>query len=179
MLNRFIAMLRERRAIAAVEFAFVAPVLLLLFFATIELTNALDCRARVNNATAAAADLTAQASSVSRSDLDNVFAAVNTILYPFDSDDAGVVITSVIDNNTGNGKVAWSIGSNATARSVGSTVDLPDGLITAGSGQSVIMTEIVYAYSPPTTEFIVGTVNMSGIFYSRPRRSTTVACTDC
>lgn len=180
----FVRMLRDTRAIAAVEFAMIAPILLLMFFATIELTNALDCRARVNNATSTSADLVAQATTVTKSDLANIAAAAGTILYPFKSSAAKVVISSVVDNNTSTddtsyGTVAWSYASNATARSVGAVVSMPGGLITKGSGQSVIFAEITYAYTPPTTEFIVGTVNMQGVFYSRPRRATTITCSDC
>lgn len=169
----------DERGIAAVEFAFIAPALLVIFFATIELGAALNCRAKVNQAVSTAADLTAQASTVSASDMSNVVSAVGAILYPNASGSAHIVISSIVDNDTGNGKVAWSYASNATARTTDSTVTLPSGLITAGSGQSVILAEITYDYSSPTTQFVTGTINMSGVFYARPRRTTTVSCSDC
>jgi Flp pilus assembly protein TadG len=182
MLTRPIRFLKNTRATVAVEFAFIAPVLLLLFFGAIEITDALDARARVSNAVSTAADLTAQASTVTTSDLANVAGAVAAILYPHASTNAGIVISSVVDNNTGNGAVAWSYASNssiAAKRATGTTVSLPSGLVTSGSGQSVIVAEIVYKYAPPTTQFITGVISMTGTFYSRPRLSTTVTCSNC
>jgi len=45
---------------------------------------------------------------------------------------------------------------------------LPTGLMTANS--SVIVAEITYNYTSPTTKFITGTKVMSNTFYTKPRR---------
>jgi Flp pilus assembly protein TadG len=183
MLKRFVSFLRSRDGMAAVEFAFVAPLLIFLFFGTIEVTEAIDCRARVNNVAATVSDLVAQETSVSNSDMTNVFGAASAILYPFNSTNSrilSVVVSSVVDNKTGNGAVAWSQSWDATSKAVGAgrtanqVITLPTGVITSGSGESVIMTEITYQYSSPTMVFLKATVPMTSVFYSRPRRGLTV-----
>ena len=179
MLKRLRRMLKANDAVAAVEFAFIAPILILIFFATVELTSALDCRARVSDATSTAADLVAQATTVSTTDLANIYAASQAIVYPYNVNVIKIVISSIVDNSQGGGTVAWSYTKNGTARTVGSTVSPPTGLITSGSGQSIILAEITYGYVSPAAQYLTGTVNMTGTFYARPRRSVTVACSNC
>ena len=64
---------------------------------------------------ATAADLIAEESSVSSTDLTNVYNALNAMLFPFATGPATITITSVIDGGTGNApKVAWSCTQNGT-----------------------------------------------------------------
>ena len=72
------------------------------------------------------------------------------------------------------GKVAWTCTQsgngtlNPATRSVGSTVTFSQPLmITNGS---VIMAEVAYNYSSPTTKVITGPMNMTNSFYTKPRR---------
>jgi len=175
MLRRLQQLWKAKDGLAAVEFAFLAPVMLLMFFGTVELSAALDCRARVTAVASTAADLVAQDTVISPSDMTNIFAALNAIIYPYPSTPAKIIISSVIDNGSGGGKVAWSDAQNTTKRSVGSAVTVPTGLIT--SGGSVILAEITYSYASPTTQFLTGAVTMTKSFYARPRRSATITHT--
>lgn len=175
MLTNLHRMWRSKDGLAAVEFALLAPVMLLMFFGTVELSAALDCRARVNNVASTAADLVAQETSVSSSDMANVFAALNSIIYPYSTTPARIVISSLTYNTSTTGKVAWSDAQNATARTVGSSVTVPTGLMS--SGGSVILAEITYTYSSPTTQFLTSAITMTNTFYAHPRRSATVTHT--
>ena len=175
MLTKLRRMWRAKDGLAAVEFAFLAPVMLLMFFGTVELSAALDCRARVNTVASTAADLVAQETSVSSSDMANVFAALNSIIYPYSTTPAKIVISSLTYNTSTTGIVAWSDAQNATARTVGTSVTVPTGLMS--SGGSVILAEITYTYSSPTTQFLTNAVSMTNTFYERPRRSATVTHT--
>jgi Flp pilus assembly protein TadG len=172
MLRTFFRMLKAREGLAAVEFAFIAPVMILMFFGAVEMSAAVDCKTRVTNVASTAADLVAQETTVSSTDMANVFAALNAIIYPFPSSAARIVISSIVYKTSTTGTVDWSNAQNATARSVGATVTVPTGLMT--SGGSVILAEITYLYSSPTTQVLTGTVTMTGSFYAHPRRSAKV-----
>jgi len=87
------------------------------------------------------------------------------------------VVSSLVDNAQGGATVAWSDALNATARTKGATVSLPTGLITSGSGDSVIYAEVTYTYAPPVTMYLGGSVTLTSSFYAKPRRSTTVTHT--
>jgi Flp pilus assembly protein TadG len=177
MLSAFLKLLRARDAIAAVEFAFIAPVMILMFFGSVELTMAVDCNTRVASVSSTAADLVAQETTVSPTDMSNVFAALNAIIYPYPTNTAQIVISSIVDAGNSTAKVAWSDAQNGTPRTVNSVVTVPTGLIVSGSGSSVILAEITYSYASPTTQVLAGTISMKSSFYSRPRRSLTVTHT--
>lgn len=180
MLNRIRQLARAENGIAAVEFALVAPVLILMFLGSYEVTAAVDCNARTTHLASTTADLVAQSTSVSSTDTSNVFAASNAILFPYPANPK-IVVSSVIDTNTDctGGqvvKVAWSDAQNTTARTVNTTLCIPDGLVVKGSGGSVIMAEVTYTYMPPTMYFFGASgITFKEVFYSKPRRSTTVA----
>lgn len=174
MLKRARTFVRAREGLAAVEFALISPLMILMFFGATELSYALDCNARVGRVASTTSDLVAQSTSVSSTDVTNIFTAANSILYPYASTGARIVVSSLVDDGKGSTKVAWSSAQNATPRSVGSTVSVPPGLVVSGSGGSVIFAEITYVYTPPSSYFLGATVTLTDSFYSRPRRSLTV-----
>ena len=77
----------------------------------------------------------------------NIFNAANSILYPYPSAPAKIVITSAVDDGHGGAKVAWSKAQNTAARTPGATITVPTGLIVSGSGGSVILAEISYSFT--------------------------------
>jgi Flp pilus assembly protein TadG len=154
--------------IAAVEFAMILPALLALVFGAIEITNLLICKSDVSNAASTAADLVAQESQVTNADITNIFSALGAITYPFSSADTKIIITSIIDDGHGGGKVGWSDALHTTAHAVGTPMIVPTGLLT--SGGSVIYAEVTYPYKSTSTFFLKTTINMQNNFYSHPRR---------
>ena len=168
---------KAKDGIAAVEFALLLPVMITLFFGVVEVSLALACRADVTNVASTAADLVAQESSIATADMSNVFSAASAILYPYNTSVAKITLSSIIyDTSTGSltsGKVAWSCAKNTTARSTNTTVTLPSGLMTANG--SVIMSEITYNYTSPTTKVITGPLSMTNTFYTKPRRVAAIS----
>jgi Flp pilus assembly protein TadG len=172
MLKRFLSFLRARDGLAAIEFALTAPVMATFFLGAIELTDAMSCEQRVTGLAATASDLVAQATQVSNADINNVYSALNAIVYPYPTTNIKIVISSLIDDGHGGAKVAWSDAQNTAARAVNSAVTVPAGIVTAGG--SVILAEVTYPYTSPVSDFIVGSINLTSTFYERPRRSATV-----
>ena len=162
----------------AVEFALLIPVMLTMYFGTLETTNAMTAARRVTNVAQTAGDLTAQVAAVTNSDMDDIFAASTAILAPFPTNVVKITVSSIVANssNASNTKVSWSKAyGGATARSTNSSVTLPTGLTTAGS--SVIMVEVTYNYTSPIASFITGPIAMNEVAYLKPRRSTEVTYT--
>ncbi len=177
MLKRARKFARAHDGLAAVEFALIAPVMIIMFFGAVEMSAAIDCNSRVGRAVYTTADLIAQATSVSTSDVTNAFTAANTVLYPFSSANAHIVVSSLVDDGKGGTTVVWSSAQNATPRTVGSTVSLPTttpALIVSGSGGGLILAEITYNYTSPIAYFLKNGIALTDSFYSRPRRSLTV-----
>ncbi|MEP6831338.1 MAG: TadE/TadG family type IV pilus assembly protein, partial [Rhizomicrobium sp.] len=152
MRNFFTRFYSSERGLAAVEFAFVLPIILSMLMGLIELSQASGARAKIINMTSTGGDLIAQESSATGADLDTVFGALTTMLFPNDTTQATITITSVIDGGAGkNPIVAWSCsrGLSPAAAIKGSAPSpaIPAGLLTAGSGGSVIWSRITYRYN--------------------------------
>ena len=175
MLSRIRRFCRARDGLAAIEFAMLAPILIAMFLGSIELTDALVCQQKVTGMASTAADLVAQETSVSSGDIANVYAAINSIVYPYPTTGLKITISSLIYATATTGTVAWSDAQNATARTVNSTVTVPTGVIS--SGGSVILVEVTYPYNSAVSKFLSAPTNMTSAFYARPRRSTTVTHT--
>jgi Flp pilus assembly protein TadG len=144
---------------------------------TIELCNALECRQKVSSETSSVADLVAQTSSVSAADLNNIFSAGNSILYPFAPGNVTVVVSSIVNQPTGANLVAWSVPYNGgTALQQNAQVTVPAGIIAAGG--SAIFVQVSYNYTSPIGQLIFGTIAMGDSFYAHPRQSAKVTYTD-
>jgi Flp pilus assembly protein TadG len=174
---------KSKSGLAAVEFGFIAPVLGVLLVGTIEVCNALECKQKVTSVASSVSDLVAQTATVSTSDLTNIFSAASALIYPFPSSSAKIVVTSILSDGSGNGTVAWSQASTGSGLAKNSAILVPTGLMSASScpknACSVIYTTVTYNYVSPLGKFFTNPTAMSDFFYSRPRESATVTCTDC
>ncbi len=181
---------REERGLAAVEFALILPVMLAMLFGMGELSHAVYARTAVSQIAGTVTDLVAQKSTLTSSDFSSVYAAANTLLYPYYPQNSGlptIRITSVIYDTATNsetvGKVAWSCAQSGNAnlkplvngdvggkakRTTGSTVTLTKKLLSAGA--SVLITEVAYGYSSPTSQVLIGTKDFTDNFVTKPRR---------
>lgn len=172
-------LMRDRRGVSAIEFAMIAPILILLYVGIAEIGNALTIYRRTSTVASTAADLTAQVKTVSTSGLQDIFGASSSILTPYDPTPLKIVLSSVVADQNNNGKVAWSQASKGSARGTNSAYAVPAGLTEPNS--SVIVAEITYAFTPLvnlTSAFSPGSFEMKRTFYARPRRSLTVAKTN-
>ena len=194
MLNRLRTFKNGESGLAAVEFALIAPFMVALFFGLVEVCNALNAHQKVTSVASTAADLTSQATTVTQSDLSDIFAASSAIMTPFSNSDVTIVITSITGTGQRNqGTVLWSqTNGHGTARKVGDPITVGDpsqlgaddtGLLptscTSSAQCSLILAEVSYNYTSPYGKFIVGQMNMQDTFYTKPRRVITVPCTDC
>jgi Flp pilus assembly protein TadG len=165
---------RAHKGVAAVEFALIAPVMCTLYFGMVEASDAETANSKMTSVASTAADLVSQDSNITNADMTNIMNCLTTLMSPYSTTNLTVVISSLVDSGNGHVTVAWSDAHGTTARSVGSTVTIPTGLVTSGSGGSVIMSEVHYNYSSPAGEAIYGSISMSDVFYSHPRQGATV-----
>src|SRR6266550_2199496 len=161
--------------LAAAEFAIMAPVMISMYFGVTELSDGYTASAKVTTVASTAADLVAQEQTVCNAEMNDVFSALNTIMFPYPLNNMQIVISSLIDGGGGTVKVAWSDAQNTSARTVNSIVSVPVGLVAVGG--SVILAEVSYNYSSPTGHLIYGSVPLGDKFYLHPRRTAQIART--
>lgn len=173
----------DRRGVAATEFAVIVPVMLVMFFSTLEVSSGVAVDRKVTLVTRTLSDLVSQATTVTDTDLQNVFSASYGILSPYPTSTAKATITEIYVNPSQVAKVQWSKsatvaqnGSTATAtltastRNQGDTVTIPTALVAAGT--YLIMSEVTYTYNAIT--FSKYNLSLSDRTYTRPRQSVCV-----
>ncbi len=184
----------DRRGIAAVEFAFIAPLLLAMYFVTMEVAQAIEANKKVNRLSSMVADLVAQQTDVSTSDLDAIMKIGDMTLQPYSRSDPKVVITAITISSDATPKatVAWSRkmenGSYSKDLAKNTEVSVPPDLNIAGSFLVRVQTELDYrpvltwaADGKAATGLTAAFDNlpMSETYYLRPRMTNTITCSNC
>jgi Flp pilus assembly protein TadG len=176
--HRLIRFARDRKGVAAVEFALIAPVLILIYMGLAEVTMALMADRRASHATAVVADLVAQDTLTTRGELNDLFSIAEEILSPFSPAGMKIRTTAIRADANGVPKVVWSHGKGMGAYGKGSTVTgLPPNLMAAYD--TLIMSEMTYNYDSPIKYAIPNALNFKETYYLRPRKLEMVNCTDC
>ena len=147
----------------AVEFALVAPVMIIMFLGIAEVANTIVAARKVGNIASTAADLVAQTTSINDDQIADIMGALSVVLRPFNASDAQIRITSVVADADGETTVAWSDAQNWDPRVVGSLIPIPNDIVP--NNQGIIMAEVNFNYNG---------ITLNDTFYLKPRRSTTV-----
>jgi Flp pilus assembly protein TadG len=167
---------RDQRGVSAIEFAFIAPVLIIFYFGMAQTTEAMMAKRRVGHVASIIGDLIAQDESVTPAEFTDLWKVGNTLMSPFPTTGKlGMRITSVTANAAGAAKIDWSCvgGTGLTAKTKTNTwTGIPAGLI--APGQSLVIAETLYPYDSPVKKYLPKTLNFGGIYYLRPRKITTV-----
>jgi Flp pilus assembly protein TadG len=168
----------DRRAAIAVEFAMLAPVLIVFYFGAAELSEGYLANRRVAQAASEVGDLVAAMTSVTPSQVSDYFAAGDAIVAPFPTARLSQRVSSVTVDASGAATVLWSQASGAfSARAAGSSVSLPSGV--AGANQSVVMSESNYVWTSNIGLFFKTPLTWDSIYYFEPRNSAQVTCATC
>ena len=161
----------DRRGNATVDFAFLLPIMLMLFIGVVEVTNLLSLDRKVVAAAQTVADLVTQRREVSDAQLNDILTASDLIFDPFPTAASTVGIAAVrYDADTGTPAVDWTKSKNGG--SVPDAVTLATGLGTPGEG--VVVVRVTYNYTPVFFDFIMGATTISETSILRPRRSAYV-----
>src|SRR5664279_2363570 len=92
---------RDNSGIAATEFAVIVPIMLVMFFGTVELSSGVAVDRKVTLMARTLSDLTSQSTSVADSDLTNFFSGSSAIMYPYDKTPTQTTISELyVDPNT-------------------------------------------------------------------------------
>jgi len=175
------ALFKDRSAIAATEFAVIVPIMLVMFFGTVEFSSGVAIDRKVTIMARTVADLTSQSGTVNDTDLSNFFAASLGVMTPYDSTPTNATVSELyIDPASGDARVQWSKGS--APRAASSTVPIPASLVSRDpntnailQNQYLIFAEVSYVYVPTIGYVMVKTgVRLSDVAYTRPRQGICV-----
>lgn len=185
----------DRRGVAAIEFAFMVPLLLSLYLVTMEISQAIETNKKISRLGSMTADLVTQMPAVTTSDIDGIMAIGDAILQPYGRSKPKIFVTAIEITNdaTPRTQVVWSRklvnGTPAADLTKGTQVTIPAALRIPGT--FLIRVEGALDYKPviawkadssliPGLSSIAKGISMSETYYLRPRMSSTIPCDkDC
>jgi Flp pilus assembly protein TadG len=172
--------------LAAVEFAFIFPLMLVMLFGTIEFSSGIAVDRKVTLMARTVSDLTSQSTSVANSDLINFFSAAVGIMTPYDPTPTRATLSEIYINPKGIAKIQWStaavISEGAARASLVTsprnqgdvvTTIIPPALLVPNS--YLIFSEVKYTYVPAIGYVMAKTgIRLGDVAYTRPRQSVCV-----
>lgn len=167
----------DTRGVAAVEFALLAPLMLVLYFGMVELCQGYMAQKRADHVASMVADLAAQESDVTKAELADYFAIGDLIMKPFSSATLKQRVSSVTRISSTTYRVDWSQTKGMTQPLQASQAGIPSNML--ANGESVIIGESFYTYDSVFKSFLPKPIIFQPRTYLRPRTVELVTCSDC
>lgn len=180
----------SNRAVAAIEFAMIMPVLLILFLGSYDAGNAIAVYAKVRAATYSLAAITNQYGDgtnpnfppISTAIMGTITTAAAAILQPYSSAPITLVISQIKATSATVAVVSWSYSPTAgSALTQGNPYTLPtqptNFAATTCNGTYpcyFILASVSYSFTPMFGAFLTGPLDLSDSLYATPRNSTCV-----
>lgn len=190
------ALLKDRRGVAAVEFAFIVPVLLCMYFITMEASQGIEVNKKVSRMGSAVADLITQQSAITKAEVVAIMQIGGAIIQPYDRSQPTLDVTAIQlgTEATPVARVAWSLKLNSSGNPV--AVVAKNSVVTDSQlnrirapGAFYIRVRSSLNYEPVVTWNGDATsmglltafndIGMGETFYLRPRISQKIPCDDC
>ncbi len=187
---------RDRRGVAAVEFAFIAPIMLALYFMTVEAVQGIDTNKQLSRLGTMVADLVGQQDTLTRDALAGIMRVGETTMRPYNRSSPTITVTGlkISKEDYGNldprviwsGKLTNNIYSAGIAKN--SVVTVPDSMRTDDT--FLIKVEVSLGYKPiivwaagaEKSTGLTGAFNkidMNEVYYARPRIRREITCSNC
>jgi Flp pilus assembly protein TadG len=176
---------KNEDGVVAIEFAFIAPMLFLVFFGLVDLTGFISTSRKVTNASAVVADLVAQNTApFPQSQLADYFSAVKMILPDRTAAEVRMEVMAYRKVGTAAPTRIWNNTQGGGPACTGTVpVDRMPDLMTAGN--DIIVARVCVTYEPFFGTWkgspVLGalTYNVHELTITRPRARDTITCTDC
>lgn len=169
---------KDARGMAAIEMAFIFPVMVLLYFGLVDVSNVMSADRKVTMTASTIADLTTQApGTITKADLDGIFKAAKPIMDPFDPTTIGLQVYGYeLVNNTV--KLSWQHSSGPSCGSTPSPTAQMKAMM--ADGNDLVVARSCYAWQPVTGKVVgLGNITLNDQLILRPRKSAKLTCSDC
>ncbi len=176
------------KGIAAVEFALVAPLFILMLMGVAEETALLRAQLKLSHAAGLLGKMVAQQNTAVSSGvsgtLGNLCSGVALTMTPLSTTGFSSATASVTKSASGTTAMDWesdnSCNTPATAIGAAGAVSLAtaSGLL-PDPGDSLIVVKAGYAYTATTHFFLAANYTLTQTIYARPRINTAIVCSNC
>lgn len=158
--------------LAAVEFGLLAPIMVFMFFATIEGSEALSASRRVALSVNTVADLVAQETTIEAAQLNDLFVGMENIISQDPIQVDFNVVSLILDPVTNDIIVHWSRDNNGgEPYPAGQVYTGPAQVTLFDANSSIVVGEVVYDYTPTLTAKLIQNFTFERFSTRWPRRS--------
>ena len=134
----------EAKGVAAIEFAFLAPLMLLLYVGTIEISSAVSANRKLSRASSTLGDLLTQVECVSDNTLTDMINIIDDIMYPYDNTVSTSIAGILVKGSKAEVQWARAFGTSPVAN--GSAYTVPAKIKT--DGNFLVAVKMTMAYTP-------------------------------
>ncbi|MEY9167778.1 Flp pilus assembly protein TadG [Sinorhizobium fredii] len=182
ILGRLYRLSRDRRGVGGVEFALVAPLLIMTYIGAFEISVGFTVLRKVARASSAVADLVTQEASVDTDFLEGMNNVAESILAPYVGTNYTLKITGIQVTGTTTGTVLWSRDQDGgTPYPANSTTSVPSDLEAVDA--FIVRTELIVPHElllfSPGLSSSVSTIDLTKTSYYRQRFGTKIECSGC
>jgi Flp pilus assembly protein TadG len=167
---------RDRRGAAAVEFALIAPIMLLMYFGMAEITQGLLANRRASHVTAAIGDLVAQYSTLTDEQVDDIFTISTALMAPMSATGLSMRVTSIAIDKDAKATVRWSRTGGATSLTAlqkdATVTDIPADLVVAD--EALVRADTEYVFNSPVKQVLPNALTFRHTTYLKPRGAVPV-----
>lgn len=167
--------LKDRRGSIFVETAILMPVLLTILLGGLEVGRFALLQQKLSRTATSMSDMVAVTkTTLSLTQLDNLYDAVSYVMAPFDMGTEGVLIVTAVTRNATTPIVSWqctgagSLAETSAIGTAGGTATMPAGF-TMVEGEVAIIAEVMYQYRPFVAPDMFGTTILRQSAMFRPR----------
>lgn len=180
---------RNERGLAAVEFAMVSPILILLLLGGTEMGRYILVHQKAEKMAYSVSNVISQLDTVTSGDVDVIFGAVTELMNPYDNfETRGTLFLSSVhkDPDDAGQTIRWqcqgggSLTANSRVGEVGSgnAAVLP-GNLDLEDDDNVIVSEVVYTYQPMLTWYRIQNITIYKSAMFRPRLGALTSAPGC
>jgi Flp pilus assembly protein TadG len=192
--DRIARLVADRRGVAALEFALIAPLLMSMYFVTMEVGQGIETNKKVGRTASMIADLVTQQQSTTKADLEAILRIGDALIQPYNRSKPTIIITAieVTDETTPKVQVVWSRKMEndgfladttpGTTTTVPAKLKIPGTFLIRVESQLNYYPVITWAAGAKGTLGLTAAfdeLEMSETYYLRPRMTQTIACSDC
>ncbi len=183
------AFARDEKGVAAIEFALILPVMLILFVGMVELTLRLSESRKTTLLAGMIGDLVSQneTGQISDDEVEDYYAAARYVLLPFDDSHVLVRVASFSLNEDDEIEMAWLINKGSLDEQkcpIMEVSDLPQEMQDViNGGTPIIVTRVCRQQKTMISDFLGMKLDESPVYirdsFYRPRYVSDIVCTSC
>ena len=147
---------------AAVEFAMIMPVMVIMLLGSVEISDALTVDVRVNTVADSIADIVARSVTVSSNDVDDIMRIGQAMIGKYPIDKMQTEVISLINSPSGDGsiEVGWSYDSRGGQPYAPGSTYPGDYSGMVQQNNSLIIAKTTYDYRSPVGQYIHGSIKL-------------------